>query len=112
MGYFFELLFQMAFTVALHGRLRPVLAKVFGDVLFIELVEAYNTQLHRALQQEANGDYYGDALFQYQLALAKLGGIKTIPKIVCAIYLTSIMQLSLIVPRYGRACLFVFLNIS
>ena len=38
LAFFCQLLFQAAFTIAVHGWLVPVLAKVFGYVVFIGIV--------------------------------------------------------------------------
>lgn len=58
----------MALTVALHLRLCSVLAEVFGNIGLVQLVQAHNAQLHRALKHEAQRNYYGYTLFHYRKA--------------------------------------------
>ena len=59
---FFQLLLQVALTVALQFWLFAVNAKVPGNVVFIQLVQSHNAQLHRALKHEAQENNYGYTL--------------------------------------------------
>jgi hypothetical protein len=60
MGLFCQLLFEAAFTIAVHHGLAPVLAKVFGYEIFIGIILRYNYNLAKGLQQYAHKGEYGN----------------------------------------------------
>lgn len=51
--YFFELLTEITFSATFHFRLVPVLAEIFSDIGFIELVIADDAQVGNALGKQA-----------------------------------------------------------
>ena len=48
-AFFCQLLFQAAFTIAMHGWLIPVLTKVFGYVVFIGIILTHYHNLVKGL---------------------------------------------------------------
>lgn len=74
---FLQLLLQVALTVTAHFRFVTVLAKVFGNIAFVHLVQAHNTQLHRALKHEAKRNYYGYTLFHITIGKARGESVNT-----------------------------------
>lgn len=69
-----QLLLQAAFTIAVQLWLIPVLAKVFGYVIFLCIIAGHYYHLAEGLQQYAHQGYYGKKLFQkgYELQKVKL----------------------------------------
>ena len=63
-AFFGQLLFQTALTIAMQHGLVPVLAKVFGDVVFVGVILAYCYNLVKGLQQYAHKGEYGHQFFQ------------------------------------------------
>jgi len=57
--FFCQFLFQAAFTIAVHHRFVPVLAKVFSYVVFVGIIFRYYYNLAKGLQQYAYRGYYG-----------------------------------------------------
>ena len=49
LAFFGQLLFQAAFTIAMHGWLIPVLTKVFGYVVFIGIILTHYHNLVKGL---------------------------------------------------------------
>ncbi len=63
-AFFGQLLFQTALTIAMQHGLVPVLAKVFGDVVFVGVILAHYYNLVKGLQQYADEGEYGDQFLQ------------------------------------------------
>jgi len=57
--FFCQFLFKAAFTIAMHLWFIPVLAKVFGYVVFIGIILCYYYNLVEGLQQDAYQGCYG-----------------------------------------------------
>ncbi len=59
-SFFGQLLFQAAFTITMHHGFVPVLAKIFGYVIFLRIILRHYHHLVEGLQKDAHKGYYGD----------------------------------------------------
>ena len=69
---FGQLLFEAAFAITVHHGFVPVLAKVFGNVVFMYIIIGQHYNLAKGLQHDTQEGYYGYQFFQTGIIFVNL----------------------------------------